>query len=95
MRCEIPSSAKAWLALYRVHVVTGELKPGGAQLIKQLTERAKALGVEIFTNTKAIELLRDKRLHCLGVRALCNDEVIDFYAKGGVIICSGGFHANQ
>lgn len=90
-----PVHKEAWLALYRVHVVTGELKPGGAQLIKQLTERAKALGVEIFTNTKAIELLRDKRLHCLGVRALCNDEVIDFYAKGGVIICSGGFHANQ
>ena len=36
-----------WPQLYRSHLVTGELKPGGAQLVMTLLNKAKAMGVEV------------------------------------------------
>lgn len=88
---------EAWPALVRSHVVDGPKKPGGAQLTIQLLEKIKALpNVSVFYKTKAIELLKTPALHCTGVRAV-NDEgkVTDFIAKGGVIIATGGYHANK
>ena len=84
-----------WPGLYRSHVVTGELKPGGAQLSADMLNRVKALGLPMFTETKAIELIRTPDLRCIGVRAVGKNGLVSYMARGGVIICTGGFHANQ
>ena len=88
---------EVWPGLNRGHQVTGELKPGGNQLVKQLLDVInKSSRIKYFTNTKAVELLKTPLLECTGVRAISEDlgEVI-FNAKGGVIMASGGFHANK
>lgn len=88
---------EAWPALTRTHVVDGPKKPGGAQLAAQLLDVIRKLpNVEVFFSTKAIELLKTRALACTGVRAVAKDgSVIDFKARGGVIITTGGFHANK
>ncbi len=86
-----------WPATTRSHVVDGPLLPGGSQLTQQLLDACGAMkNITFFYNTKAIELLKTPALRCTGVRAL-NDkgEIIDFTAKGGVIVATGGFHANK
>ena len=50
-----------WPQLYRSHLVTGELKPGGAQLVMTLLNKAKAMGVEVRTNTKVVALIADPK----------------------------------
>lgn len=88
---------EAWPATTRGHVVAGPKRPGGSQLTQQMLDAVKANpNIKLFFKTKAIELLKTANLKCIGVRALDNDgEVVDFYAKGGVIIATGGFHANK
>lgn len=87
---------EAWPMLQRGHVVDGPLKPHGAQLAKQMLDRAKALGVDILFNTKVIEITRDEVLHATGVKAVDEDEeLLTIKAKGGVIVCTGGFHNNK
>lgn len=88
---------EAWPALTRGHVVAGPKKPGGAQLTTQMIEAVKkSANIKLFYNTKAIELLRTPALACTGVRAVTTKgEVIDFMAKGGVIVATGGFHNNK
>lgn len=58
-----------WPQLYRSHLVTGELKPGGAQLVMTLLNKAKAMGVEVRTNTKVVELIADPKTG--GVAGAC------------------------
>lgn len=87
---------EAWPGLQRGHVVDGPLKPHGAQLAKQLLDRAKALGVDVFFNTKVIEITRDDVLHATGIKAINEDDELEtIRAKGGVIIATGGFHNNK
>ncbi|MFU0841159.1 MAG: FAD-binding-2 domain-containing protein [Burkholderia sp.] len=87
---------EAWPVLQRAHVVDGPLKPHGAQLAKQLLDRVKALGVPVFFNTKVIEITRNEVLHATGVKAVNeDDELVTLKAKGGVIVCTGGFHNNK
>lgn len=77
-------------------MVDGKLKPGGAQLSKQMLDTVKAKKIPVLFNTKVISLIGDNRLHVLGCRAVNeDDEAVDFMAKGGVVICTGGFHANK
>ena len=86
-----------WPATVRGHVVDGPKTPGGAQLTTQLLDAVKAsANITLFFNTKAMELLKTPALACTGVRAVTNKgEVIDFMAKGGVIVATGGFHNNK
>ena len=88
---------EVWPGLNRGHQVDGELKPGGNQLVKQLMDIVtKNPKIKYFTNCKVVELLKTPLLECTGARAISEDlgEVL-FNAKGGVLICSGGFHANK
>ncbi|MCF0253808.1 MAG: FAD-dependent oxidoreductase, partial [Duodenibacillus sp.] len=83
-------------AFNRCHVVDGPLKPGGAQLSKQMVEACKKAGVEFVFDTKVVELLSSPGLACLGARTVNEDgEVVDYTGKGGTLIASGGFHANK
>ena len=80
----------------RGHVVDGKLKPGGAQLSKQMLDTVKAKKIPVFFESKVISLLNDPALRVTGVRVVDEDgEVTDYAAKGGVILCTGGFHANK
>lgn len=87
---------EVWPMLQRGHVVEGPLKPAGAQLSKQMLDTVKKLGIPTFFNAKVVELLHDDLLHCTGAKAIVDDEeVVEFKAKGGVVIATGGFHANK
>ena len=91
-----PIVVEVFPGLNRGHVVDGKLKPGGAQLSKQMFDTVKAKKIPVLFNTKVISLIGDNRLHVLGCRAVNeDDEAVDFMAKGGVVICTGGFHANK
>ena len=87
---------EVWPMLQRGHVVDGPLRPAGAQLSKQMLDTAKKLGVPIYFNTKVIELTHDDVLRCTGCKVVIDDEEpAEFVAKGGVVIATGGFHANK
>lgn len=88
---------EVWPATVRGHVVAGPKKPGGAQLMSQMLEEVKkAKNITFMTNTKAIELLRTPTLECTGVKAISKKEgAITLHAKAGVVIATGGFHANR
>lgn len=81
--------------LARCHEVAGKLQPGGSQLTRNMMEEVKKLGVPVLFNTKVIELLHDDKLKCTGVRVLDKNGSRNIYTKGGVILCTGGFHANK
>lgn len=88
---------EVWPATVRGHVVAGPQKPGGAQLTSQmLAEVKKHKNITLMTNTKAIELLKTPVLACTGVRAVSKTEgAVELHAKAGVVIATGGFHANK
>ena len=85
-----------WPQLYRSHLVTGELKPGGAQLVMTLLNKAKAMGVEVRTSTKVVELIADPKTGGVaGAKVKTKGVVSEVYAKYGVVLATGGFSANQ
>lgn len=88
---------EAWPATVRGHVVDGPKTPGGAQLMTQMLEVVKSnKNITLMFRTKAVELLKSPALACTGVRVVNGKgEAFDIKAKGGVVICTGGFHANK
>lgn len=87
---------EVWPATTRGHVVDGKLKPGGAQLSKQLVDACKKAGVKFVFNCKVVELLSTPELACIGARTISEDDgVVDYLGKGGVLLATGGFHANK
>lgn len=89
-------SKLVWPMLSRAHLVVGEHKPGGGQLAITLLEKAKALGVEVRFNTKAVALLSDPKTGAVtGVRVKAKDGLSEIKAKFGVVLATGGFSANQ
>lgn len=81
--------------LGRCHEVGGKLTPGGNQLIRNMLDECKLLNVPIHTRTKAVELLRDESYNCTGVKAVRPKGPVTYKARGGVVICTGGFHNNK
>lgn len=89
-------SKLVWPMLSRAHLVTGKVKPGGAQLSLSLIERAKALGVDLRFNTKAVAILQDEKTGAVnGVRIKTKEGLSELRSKKGVVIATGGFSANQ
>lgn len=81
--------------LGRCHEVTGPTQPGGSQLTKQMLEEVKKAGVPLVFNTKVVEITHDNVLNCTGVEAIGPKGRVRYVAKGGVIVCTGGFHNNK
>lgn len=81
--------------LGRCREVGGEMKPGGAQLLKNMMQEAEKAGVDLVFDTKAVELIHDDMLSCKGVKTVGEDGPVNYMAKGGVVICTGGFHNNK
>ena len=83
-----------WPRLGRTCRVLGEGITGGANLVQHLLAAAEARKIDILYEHKAVKLLTDKHLAVTGVEVLSDNGLEEFYAKGGVVICSGGFSAN-
>lgn len=66
----------------------------GVEFMDMLIERAEKAGVEIYTETKAEELIQDESGNIVGVKAVENGAEITVNAKA-VIIASGGFDHNE
>ena len=86
---------RPWPILSRHHWVK---KPagytGGSWIVKNLLEAAVKNGVKVFYHTKAVSLIDDGKGGVAGVHTLTPDGYRDFYAKGGVLLATGGFSAN-
>jgi fumarate reductase flavoprotein subunit len=81
--------------LGRVHLIDGGSITGGGLLIRLLLAACKKRNIPVLVNTKAVELITDNRMAVTGVRALTEDGLLDFKARGGVVIATGGFSANR
>lgn len=63
----------------------------GARYVEVLFSEAIRLGVEIWFNTKAIELITEKGNEVLGVQYKRGRSYGNLLAQKGVILCTGGF----
>lgn len=85
------------LMFFGGHSVKRSLIPNGAsgqEIIAKQKAKADELGVGIFCNTKAEELLADASGRVTGVKASSGGVTRIFHAKKAVIIASGGFGSN-
>ena len=75
---------------YRAH------GPGsGGALIDFMLEAALDLGVEVFMNTRGMELVQDADGVVTGVIAVGADGDVVFEANNGVVLATGGFARNE
>lgn len=81
--------------LTRSHLVQGPTQPGGSQLALDLQKKAKSLGVKMMFNTKVVQLLQNSKGFVDGVRVKTKDGYSDIRSRGGVVLATGGFSANQ
>ncbi len=69
-------------------------KSGGIGLVKTLCRCAEGMGVAISYMTPARRLILNNRGEVIGCRVQTPEELTDIYARGGVILATGGFQAN-
>lgn len=79
----------------RMHQVTGPLRPGGAQLSRDLLTATAKRKIPLLCKVKKLELVGNSQRGISGVRAQTESGVREFRAKGGVVLATGGFHANR
>lgn len=79
----------------RGHVVVGELKPGGAQLSKNLLDTVKAKNIPVMFNTKAVELVVNDKMAVTGVKIVGEKGTQILKGRYGVVLATGGFHASE
>ncbi|MGP1679981.1 MAG: FAD-dependent oxidoreductase, partial [Burkholderiales bacterium] len=70
----------------RMHTVL----PNSGSYIYHLQRRARRLGVEILTNTRACQLISESGRVC-GVRCIEGSNTREFRARGGVVLAAGDF----
>ncbi|MCJ7687486.1 MAG: FAD-binding protein, partial [Desulfobacteraceae bacterium] len=90
-----PIIVRQHLLKSRGHQVKASRIPGGAQLFKNLLSTAAKRKIPIIYKSTALELLSNSRLEISGVRVLMEGGVKDYLVKGGVVLATGGFHANR
>ena len=67
----------------------------GAELVSKLKAKAEELGVKIFLNVKAEELIQDVNGRVTGVKATDKTKKeVKFLANNGVVLTTGGFGSN-
>ena len=84
-----------WPLLSRVILIDGKGITGGSRLVQTLLAQAKKRGVDFFFEHKAIELETSPAGAVTGVIAQTPANRVRFNAKGGVVIATGGFSANE
>jgi tricarballylate dehydrogenase len=100
---EQAAPAIAWLTAHGVtwargfpHTATYRRKPtgGGRALVDALFSAAEAAGVRIRYEAAARDLMQDSRGRVVGARALGPDGFVDFLARSGVVLATGGYQAS-
>ena len=81
--------------LSRCLISPGKGITGGSMLIRCLMKALEKNGVPIRYNTKAVELIKDECFNVEGVSCITQEGRVNFLAKGGVILTTGGYGANQ
>ena len=81
--------------LSRCLISPGDGITGGSQLVRCVLKALEKKGVPIHYNTKAIELITDDLLNVKGVVCLTKDKRVEYLAKGGVILTTGGYAAKS
>jgi tricarballylate dehydrogenase len=69
-------------------------KAGGQGLVDLLFRRLEGLNATIAYETGAVDLIVNSDGSVAGVRARAPEGLVDIYARGGVVLASGGFQAN-
>lgn len=87
---------KDTLSWYGGHSVARTLWPigDGSAYIDTLIQKAINLGVKVDYNTRATHFIQNELGQVVGVKAIYNNEEIDYTAENGVILTTGGFSAN-
>lgn len=92
----LPMQIMPFPFLNRLLRIDGDGITGGGKLIRLLLAACKKRNIPVRFNTKAVELLTDNSLAVSGVRAqIENGLLVDFKARGGVVVATGGFSANS
>ncbi len=81
--------------LSRCLISPGEGITGGSMLLRCLMKALEKKNVPIRYNTKAVELIADDCYNVEGVSCITPEGRRDFFARGGVILTTGGYGANQ
>ncbi|MFC2006087.1 FAD-dependent tricarballylate dehydrogenase TcuA [Chloroflexota bacterium] len=67
---------------------------GGIGLVNTLCRIAEGMGVAFSYQTPAQRLIMNAKGDVIGCRSQTPEEYLDVYARGGVILATGGFQAN-
>jgi len=67
---------------------------GGIGLVNTLCRIAEGMGVAFSYQTAARRLIVNAKGNVIGCRTQTAEEYLDIYARGGVILATGGFQAN-
>ncbi len=96
LRDDVNVTFEDYMLFFGGHSVERSLVPlnaSGVELINKLQAKAEALGVEIHTNTPAVELVQtDGKV--TAVKAEADGKEITYNAAKGVILATGGFGSN-
>lgn len=68
---------------------------GGSILQRNMMKRMQELGVPLHVSTNGVELLTDEQGKVVGIKAQTPEGFKNYYAKGGVVLTTGGFSANE
>lgn len=81
--------------LSRCLISPGEGITGGSKLIRCLMAALEKKGVAIHYNTKAVSLVKDECFNVEGVSCITPEGRKDYLARGGVILTTGRYGANE
>lgn len=95
LRDEVGVKYKDEQSWYGGHRVARTLWPvgDGPAYVNTLASKAEELGVEVFYNTKAVEIIMEDD-KAIGIKATSDGNTLHFYGDSGVILATGGFSAN-
>lgn len=72
-----------------------KVEDGGKGLTKMHQQNCEKLGVDVRYDSGVIKILKDDNDEVIGVTVKQTDgKVYDIHARGGVVLCAGGFEAN-
>lgn len=68
---------------------------GGSLLLRAMLKRMRELGVPMHVNTKGFELITDQAGKVVGIKTMTPEGPKNYFARGGVVLTTGGFSANE
>ncbi len=96
LRDDVKVQFEDYMLFFGGHSVKRSLVPlnaSGVELIEKLQAKAESLGVEIHTNTPAVELIQENG-KVTGVKAESDGKEITYNASKSVVLATGGFGSN-